>query len=244
MNLTEKTRLIQQWAGVNADGAYGPATADAIMVKAGIERAAKPFDRQTFLRRHINLKAAAITPLDIDRAALLLRVTPAHIRAVMTVESRGGGFDPKGRPTILFEPHVFHRRTNGQFSPSPYSYAKWRDRPYPTTMDGRWSQMADAASMDEAAALESASWGLFQIMGFHWKALGYESAQAFSAAMTASEGNHLDALVRFIKANALADELGACKPGNAESCRAFAAGYNGSGYAANGYHTKLAAALK
>ena len=34
--LREKTRQIQQWAGVTADGVYGPRTADAIIAKAGI----------------------------------------------------------------------------------------------------------------------------------------------------------------------------------------------------------------
>ena len=36
MTLTSKTRQIQQWAGVTADGVYGPRTADAIIAKAGI----------------------------------------------------------------------------------------------------------------------------------------------------------------------------------------------------------------
>lgn len=36
MNLSDKTRQIQQWAGAPIDGAYGPTTADAIIAKAGI----------------------------------------------------------------------------------------------------------------------------------------------------------------------------------------------------------------
>ncbi|WP_426770837.1 N-acetylmuramidase domain-containing protein, partial [Pseudomonas aeruginosa] len=36
-----------------------------------------------------------------------------------------------------------------------------------------------AVKMDRDCALQSASWGLFQIMGFHWEALGYASVQAF-----------------------------------------------------------------
>jgi len=233
---------IQRHVSVPADGKIGPVTLAAIA--KGLGMVASTFDKASFIARHVNKSANAITPADITVAASTLRVTPAHIRAVMAVESRGGGFDAEGRPTILFEPHVFHKRTNGQFSPTGYSYAKWRALPYPPTMGGRWNQMADAAERDEGAAIESASWGLFQIMGFHWKALGYASPQEFAASMVQSEGGHLDALVRFIKANALGDELAQCKAGDPESCRAFSKGYNGTGYDANKYHVKLAGALK
>lgn len=42
-------QLIQQWAGVTADGIPGPATARAIIAKAGIERPApKPLHKATF----------------------------------------------------------------------------------------------------------------------------------------------------------------------------------------------------
>lgn len=193
--------------------------------------------------RYTNTKAPAITEADIQAAADKLGVTPAHIRMVRAVESGGKSFDDAGRPVILFEPHVFHKRTGGEWSPSSFSYAAWGARPYPKGYDGRWAQMGEAAAHNEAAALESASWGLFQIMGYHWRALGYASVQDFAKAMTKSEGAHLDALVRFIVANGLVGALRKCRAGDAESCRDFAAGYNGSGYVRNSYHIKLARAL-
>lgn len=195
-------------------------------------------------QRYVNLNAPAITDDDIKAASSALGVTPAHIRMVRKVESGGKSFDPQGRPVILFEPHVFHRLTNGKYSPTSYSYAKWKTAPYPASPEGKWKQMSDAATRDLDAALESASWGLFQIMGFHWEALGYASPQDFAAAMTESEGNQLEAVVRFIKANKLVDALRSCRPGNPESCRAFARGYNGTGYEQNKYHIKLAQALE
>lgn len=204
-------------------------------------RAKKPVP---FVKRYVNTNAPAITDADIEAAAAELDVTPAHIRMVRSVESGGKSFDNRGRPVILFEPHIFHRRTGGKWSPSSYSYAKWRTKPYPGTFDGRWDQMAAAAERDEVAALESASWGLFQIMGFHWKSLGYESAQDFAESMAESEAGHLDAVVRFIRANGLAGKLKACRAGNPDSCRDFARGYNGWGYEKNRYHIKMAEALK
>jgi hypothetical protein len=194
--------------------------------------------------RYVNRNAPAITERDVAEAAAKLGVTPAHIRMVKAVESGGKSFDDKGRPVILYEPHVFHRRTRGKYSPADYSYRVWGSKPYPKSYDARWAQMAQAAEKDEAAALESASWGLFQIMGFHWKALGYASVQQFVEKLTDSEGEHLKAVVRFIEANGLKGALQRCEPGKPDSCREFAAGYNGGQYEKNRYAEKLAAALR
>ena len=202
-----------------------------------------PIEDVPFTLRFANRYADKISDADITRAAARLKVSPAHIRAIMKVEGGGASFDKKGRPIILFEPHIFHRRTGGRFSPSTFSYRIWRTHPYPRTFDGRWRQMADAAAKDVNAALESASWGMFQIMGFHWKSLGYASVHAFVESMVASEAGHLDAVVGFVEANGLAAKLRACRKGDPKSCRAFVKGYNGSGYAANRYHIKFARAL-
>lgn len=241
MGTHEQWRLIQRWAGVADDGIPGARTAEALVEKIGL---AQSFDRAAFLSRYVNKNAAAITPAHIDEAAKRLNVTPAHIRMVRTVESGGRSFDDKGRPVILFEPHIFHRRTGGKYSPSAFSYANWKDRPYPKDYDGRWTQMADAAGKDETAALESASWGLFQIMGFHWEDLGYSSVIDFTERMAQSEAEHLEAVVRFIEKNGLAPALRRCKAGDPDSCRDFAKGYNGQQYEKNAYHVKMAGALK
>ncbi len=213
---------------------------------AGVPRAAAApppsFAREAFLERFVNKSAPKLTNADIEFAAASLQVPARNLRAVVTVESGGKSFSDLGLPIILFEPHIFHRRTDGRWSPSSFSYAKWRDLPYPKTQIGRWDQMADAAARNEQAALESASWGLFQIMGFHWKTLGYASAESFALAMAKSEAAQLGALVTFIKVNGLADELRLLSA-NPETCRAFARGYNGASYAANGYHIKLAQAM-
>ncbi len=214
---------------------------------AGVPRApAVPppgFAREAFLDRFVNKSAPKLTSADIEFAAASVQVPSRNLRAVIAVESGGQSFGPEGLPIILFEPHVFHRRTTGRWSPSSFSYAKWRERPYPKSQIARWDQMAEAAARDAQAALESASWGLFQIMGFHWKALGYASAESFALAMAKSEAAQLGALVTFIKLNGLADELRAGST-NPDSWRAFARGYNGAGYAQNAYHEKLARAMR
>lgn len=238
--MTVQLADIQRHVGVKPDGAWGPNTAGAIAKALGMPT----FDRAAFLSRYVNLKAKALADADLVDAAAKLSVTTKHVRMVLKVESGGKSFDDRGRPIILFEPHIFHRQTKGRHSPASFSYTPWRPGKYPRTYDGRWEQMADAAERDERAALESASWGLFQIMGFHWQSLGYDSVQDFAERMTTGEPAQLDAVVRFINENGLAAKLRACKAGEPETCRAFAKGYNGGGYATNRYHIKMAEALR
>lgn len=191
----------------------------------------------------VNLKAPALTAADKIWAAEKLGVSVKHINMLLKVESAGRSFDNAGRPVILFEPHIFHRRTNGEWTPSEFSYVRWGAKPYPKSFDGRWAQLEAAARYNRTAALESASWGLFQVMGFHWRALGYADAYDFALMMARGEPEQLDAMVRFVTVNGLKNALQACRAGDPDSCREFARRYNGPGFAKNNYHTKMAKAL-
>ncbi|MNY29912.1 hypothetical protein D3C86_1639870 [compost metagenome] len=157
------------------------------------------------------------------------------------VESRGSGFLPDGRPVILFERHVFWSRLKkAGIDPAkvsaPASVLSTERGGYAGGAS-EYSRLAMACRIHEAAALEAASWGLFQIMGYHWQALGYSSVSDFVESQKTSEGEQLEALVRFLNANpALLSAL------RAQKWAAFAKGYNGSDYASNLYDVKLARA--
>lgn len=241
--LRDKTRSIQTTLGVSADGIYGHQTADAILSRLGHNGGPVLFDREEFLSRYVNQSAPAISTEDRNKAAARLGVSLRHIRAIEKVESNGKSFDDKGRPIILPEPHIFYRLTGGRYGVTPFSYPKWGTKPYPPSYDLRWQMLANMAEKDEDAALQSASIGLFQVMGFHYAVCGYDSPQAMWAGMTADEDDHLEAMVAFILAEGLDDELAACRAGDPDSCRAFCRGYNGPGYAKNNYHVKMARAL-
>lgn len=88
-------------------------------------------------------------------------------------------------------------------------------------------------NLDAQAALESASWGRFQIMGFNYRSAGYTTLANFVLAMFQSEANHLIAFVNFIKAQGLAEALAN------KDWAAFAAGYNGPAYNSNRYDLKM-----
>lgn len=95
-----------------------------------------------------------------------------------------------------------------------------------------------AAQYHRDSALESASWGIGQVMGYHWEALGYPSLQAFINAMYKDEAEQLDAMCRYIKVNNLINAL------KNKDWKAFAKDYNGQSYSKNSYDIKLASAYK
>lgn len=203
--------------------------------------------RDQILAALTNRNAPRISEADIAAAANRLRVSAAHIRMVMRVESGPlGSFGREGRPIILTEPHIFSRQTGRRWDSlhPDISYPTWGKRPYPKTQAARYDVLCRWAELSFDDAFESCSWGLFQIMGFHAMRLGYRNAWEFARTMAEGEPAQLNALVAFISVNRLADELAACRPGDPASCEPFAAGYNGKGYRANRYHIKLARALQ
>ena len=179
---------------------------------------------------------------DFAAAARELGVDPAVIRAVTSVEARGAGFiSGTDLPLILFEGHVFHRLTGGRYSGDfpGISYPRW-DRSKYKGNRGEYDRLMLAIKVhagNPEPALMSASWGLFQIMGFNHAKAGFGSVVDFVNAMSAGEPAQLMAFVGFIKTTGLADEL------RKGAWAAFAKAYNGAGYQANQYDTKLAAAF-
>lgn len=200
-----------------------------------------------------------LSPADFTATASSLGCTAAQIRAVWEVESGGGWFkdvradilaldgpggflDGPHLPKILFEAHIFDRYTDGQYRTSHpnLSSARW-DRKLYVGGQGEYVRLWKAMALDRHAALLSASVGGAQIMGFNHAAAGFETVEAFWEAMKVSEVAHLKAFASFIAAKRLVTALKAISNTPAD-CIAFAKGYNGSGYAANNYHVKIAAA--
>ena len=153
--------------------------------------------------------------------------------AVMTVETRGCGFLPDRRPQMLFERHVFHRRTKGKFSAQAPEVSQPTAGGYGATGAHQYERLQIAIALDRKAALESASWGLGQVMGFNAKDAGYAGAEEMVAAMCESEDAQFQAMIEFIVANKLAGAL------QASDWAQFAYAYNGQDYQKNKYDEKL-----
>ncbi|WP_137905489.1 N-acetylmuramidase family protein [Chryseobacterium sp. 2VB] len=177
-----------------------------------------------------------LTEQDYINAAKELGCEVAAIKTVSEVEAPKGGFQADGRPTILFERHKFHEFTKGKYSKEFPDISN--ERPGGYTKENEHARLDKAAKLNRTAALKSASWGKFQIMGFNHSLVGFPVLQDFINAMYKSEGEQLKAFVKFIKANKLDDEL------RDKRWSDFARIYNGRNYHINAYDEKMAAAYK
>ena len=84
-----------------------------------------------------------------------------------------------------------------------------------------------AYRLDEHSAILAPSWGMFQIMGFHFRKLGYDSPQAFRKAMFSEEGQY-EVFARFVRSNKILRRCASLPHPQDADFRAFAKSYNGS----------------
>ncbi|TFY94543.1 DUF3380 domain-containing protein [Pseudomonas nabeulensis] len=155
------------------------------------------------------------------------------IKAFATVESGGrSGFGPAKLPVIAFEGHLFRKYTKHIYDQAhpllSYPYKKKAGPQWQTNNKDQtkaWETMATAFALDQEAALKSASWGMFQIMGFNFASCGYKTVFEFSAALKVNAGNQLKAFLGFCsKSPALMKAM------KAKDFTGMARNYNGEDY--------------
>jgi hypothetical protein len=174
----------------------------------------------------------ALSSNGLNAVASTVGVQTPEIWTVLAVETSGCGYLPDRRPQILFERHIFHRLTNGQYDdgnisdPSPGGYGASGAHQY--------DRLAIAVSKDRNAALQSASWGIGQVMGMNHALAGFRGVEDMVTAMSASEDQQLAAVAKFLVGRKLDRAL------QAHDWESFALGYNGENYKAKQYDTKLA----
>ncbi|NVK72169.1 MAG: N-acetylmuramidase family protein [Oceanospirillaceae bacterium] len=175
---------------------------------------------------------------DYHDAAALLNCEVAAIKAVSEVESSGSGYFDNDAPCILFEAHQFSKYSDHRFDEShpEISSAKW-DRSLYIGGEKEYVRLQAAMKLDRTAALKSASFGRYQIMGFNHQAAGYDDVESFVRDMFLAERHHLIAFVHFIKSNSrLLEAI------QNLDWATFARYYNGPSYAENHYDEKLESA--
>ncbi len=167
---------------------------------------------------------APLTAADIDFAAHELSCEARAINAVSHVEAPRGGFNPDGRPVILFESHAFHMATEGKYDASHpgISTSSWVHN-YGPGGAHQYDRLYEAIALDRTEALKSASWGRYQIMGSNYADAGYDTVEGFVADMCHSEAYQLDAFVAFLQNTGIDSDL------RTKDWAAFARRYNGPG---------------
>ncbi len=144
---------------------------------------------------------------DYIRASMRLDIPVHHVKAVSLVESSGETFwtiDEKQKVPVRFEAHWFGRLTDYRFNvlhPDLSSH-DWNPNLAARTKAGAWDQVERAKLLDSVAALSSTSWGGFQVMGFHWQRLRYNSVQSFVDSMSSNgDDGQMDAFCAFVEAD-------------------------------------------
>jgi len=184
-----------------------------------------------------------LTDDQIKAAAVAAGIDPAALKAIDEVESKGAGFLPDGQPVILFEGHIFWKQLKARGLDPAALAPGHEDVLYPTWDKSKYlggpaehRRLQKAVGINREAALCSASWGRFQVMGSNWKVCGFKSLQDFINAMYKDEAGHLAACLGYIAGTGLLPAL------QRLDWVIFASCYNGPGYAANNYDVKLARA--
>jgi hypothetical protein len=171
----------------------------------------------------------ALSPGGLDEASQAAAVSSPEIWSVLAVETSGCGFLPDRRPKLLFERHIFHRLTRGQFDTEDPDVSQPTPGGYGRAGAHQYDRLVAAVKLDRDAALQSASWGLGQIMGMNFQTAGFDTVQAMVEAMVESEDRQLLASAKFIKRHGMAEAL------KDHDWKAFARSYNGPDYAAHNY---------
>jgi hypothetical protein len=178
----------------------------------------------------------------LDELAKKYDLEPAVILAIQSVESGNNGYLADGRPKILFEGHIFWRMLKAA-GKNPADYVKGnedilfekQDRSKYTRGASEYVRLEKAEKIDRVAALKSASWGEFQIMGFNHKTVGYPDVDSFVESMSQPGAGQIRAVLTFMDNNKLLPLV----RGPDKKWAKFAASYNGAGYKKNQYDTKL-----
>lgn len=185
------------------------------------------------------------TITEIEDVALKSNVEPAALLAVCEVESGGKAFSyvaGRREPTIRFEGHYFDRL----IAPSKQDAARRAGLASsqvgrvknPRSQADRWRLLKKAMRLDKSAALQSVSWGIGQVMGAHWKRLGYSSPEALAAEARSSVSGQVKLMMRFIRDQGLDTQMAA------NDWAGFARVYNGPQYKRNNYDLRMAAAYE
>jgi hypothetical protein len=160
-----------------------------------------------------------LTKEQVTEIAESINVDYASLMAFIEVESGGLGFAKDTNKIIIqFEPSWFKRK-------APYlPTGKWSVNKV-ERQSQEWIAFNDAFKLNPNAAMESTSIGVGQIMGFHYKRLGFKSVGEMWDNAKVSEFNQVKQMAKFI-----ASDTKLLKALKSKNWHLVATYYNGGGY--------------
>ena len=160
-------------------------------------------------------------------------IEPNVLLAVLQIESGGNAFNSFGKPVARFELHVFVNYLNESEKAQFNQYFEengWQHHlanlgngleQFHGNQEKEYKVLELAKSINKEAAYKSASYGMAQLMGFNFKACGFNSAEELFNAFCLSEAEQALAFCRF-----LGNKL---EPLRSKDFKTFASWYNGPG---------------
>lgn len=208
----------QKKQGLKEDGVVGPMTAEALGVNKIPKAEVLDLDGKV---------AQSETDKYLAEVADNLNADINFVKAISEVESSGNGFLPDGRPKILFERHYMYRHLNKLgLTPNEYQaiVPNIVNRKYGGYVGGKgaYLRLEIAKSIDLESAYRSISTGAYQIMGAHYKRLGFGSAEEMYRYLSVSTENQIKVFEKFIETD---ERL--LKSVQEKDFRTFARIYNG-----------------
>lgn len=177
----------------------------------------------------------------VEKYASIYQVPLAACLAFMEVEANGVTGTIVGgvmKAVIRWEGHYFDRlvppklqalaRKAGLASPKVGGVKNPKDQ------TSRYRMLEQGKKIDVTAAISSCSWGVGQVMGSHWKWLGYKSAQDFEATAQKGFTGQLAIMFGFMEKSGVIPHL------RRLDWSAVARIWNGPKYATNKYDVKMA----
>jgi len=150
----------------------------------------------------------------LHKEAVELNVSAAALLAVVETCSKGKLLSKGKRnaePFIRFEGHYFDRylaedqrleaRAAGLSHPLAGEIIN------PRSQAGRWKMLHRAIKINRQAALSAVAWGIGDVMGAHWKWLGYGSVDALVSEVREGVRGEIAVLIRYIKKAGLVHAL-------------------------------------
>jgi len=180
--------------------------------------------------------AIKMTADALYQAANRLGVEVEVLQALMYKETHDQAFLPDGRPSILFEPLVFHHLTGGEFD-DDHPELSVKDSAHIHYGPGgfhQYDKLYAAMALNEKMALQSCSWGFWQCMGYNYREAGYTDVYEMVKAFVAGEPAQLNAFCNYLTVRGFIPAL------KTKDWATIAFKYNGPNYRKNNYDTDLA----
>lgn len=174
---------------------------------------------------------------DVVNAAKKYMIPYAVLAAISEKESRGFGFTDDNKPKVLFERHWMRKNLIAAGLDVCATITQLQREDLCNSKTGgylggkrEYQRLQTAMRINREAAMKSASYGRFQIMGFHYKTLGYKTVEEYYSDVHTSEAKHLDHFCKFVTSNTKLH-----KAMQDEDVETIAFLYNGPNHAKNNY---------